>query len=917
MTIIYINKKKYKVDQKDNLLKTCLNLGFNIPYFCWHPELGSIGSCRQCAIKKYKDKEDTTGQIIMSCMTPPDDNMIISTKDKETKNFRKNIIELLMINHPHDCPVCEEGGNCHLQDMTVMAQHTNRKYHFKKRTHKNQYIGPFITHEMNRCITCYRCVRYYKDYAGGNDFGVYGIHDNIYFGRYENGTLENEFSGNLIEICPTGVFTDKTHSKNYNRKWDMQSSPSICQQCSIGCNIFLEERYGKLRRIENRYNENINHHFLCDRGRFSYDYINLKNRPHQPKKKKNEKWINLTANEAIKYATKILKKSTKIWGIGSPRASIESNFALKELVGKENFSIGIPNQEKNELNLILNILENSGIHTPSIREIEDYDAILILGEDITQTGARMALSIRQAIKNTKKKYIKEQNIPNWNIRAIMNIRQNKKNPLFITNVDKTKLDDIATWTYYATTEEQAKFGFSIAHKLDKKSPHIKNMNPELKEEINLITKTLSQAKKPLIISGNGSGNKKIISAAANIAFALKKRGKKTVGISFVLSNVNSMGSIIIGGTSLNKIINTIKIEKQSSKNNTTLIVLENDLYRYLSTKTINSLMKKIKYLIVLDHQFNLTHKQSHLIFSATSYAESSGTVINHEGRAQRFFQTYDPSYYNSNIIMLESWRWLHWLHSSYTKKNLKWKKLDHIIHAITKKIKKLEKIKYVSPKESFRIHGQKLARMPHCYSGKAAIRAHINIHEKTTKKDFDSMFAFSMEGNNSLQFPHQQIAFSWSPGWNSSHSWNKFKNEIKCNSHLNNSGVLLFKKNKKNNLKYFNFSTEKQDSYISDNWYIAPYWHLFGSEETSQNSKFIKKRMPSIYIIISEKDVNILGNINSTTLLSFNCKNFKYCFPIKISKKLNRKHLGLPLGFPGIPTTLSGMKVTNLNIINV
>ncbi|KAE9782550.1 NADH-quinone oxidoreductase subunit G, partial [Escherichia coli] len=149
-------------------------------------------------------------------------------------------------------------------------------------------LGPFISHEMNRCIACYRCVRYYKDYADGADLGVYGAHDNVYFGRPEDGTLESEFSGNLVEICPTGVFTDKTHSERYNRKWDMQFAPSICQQCSIGCNTSPGERYGELRRIENRYNGTVNHYFLCDRGRFGYGYVNPKDRPRQPVQRRGD-----------------------------------------------------------------------------------------------------------------------------------------------------------------------------------------------------------------------------------------------------------------------------------------------------------------------------------------------------------------------------------------------------------------------------------------------------------------------------------------------------------------------------------------------------------------------------------------------------------------------------------------------------
>lgn len=211
MATIHVDGKEYEVNGADNLLEACLSLGLDIPYFCWHPALGSVGACRQCAVKQYQNAEDTRGRLVMSCMTPASDGTFISIDDAEAKQFRESVVEWLMTNHPHDCPVCEEGGNCHLQDMTVMTGHSFRRYRFTKRTHRNQDLGPFISHEMNRCIACYRCVRYYKDYADGTDLGVYGAHDNVYFGRPEDGVLESEFSGNLVEVCPTGVFTDKTH----------------------------------------------------------------------------------------------------------------------------------------------------------------------------------------------------------------------------------------------------------------------------------------------------------------------------------------------------------------------------------------------------------------------------------------------------------------------------------------------------------------------------------------------------------------------------------------------------------------------------------------------------------------------------------------------------------------------------------
>lgn len=318
MATIHVDGKEYEVNGADNLLEACLSLGLDIPYFCWHPALGSVGACRQCAVKQYQNAEDTRGRLVMSCMTPASDGTFISIDDSEAKQFRESVVEWLMTNHPHDCPVCEEGGNCHLQDMTVMTGHSFRRYRFTKRTHRNQDLGPFISHEMNRCIACYRCVRYYKDYADGTDLGVYGARQRLLRppGRWHPGERVLRQPGGSL---PDRRLHRQTHSERYNRKWDMQFAPSICQQCSIGCNISPGERYGELRRIENRYNGTVNRYFLCDRGRFGYGYVNLKDRPRQPVQRRGDDLITLNAEQAMQGAADILRQSKKVIGIGSPR----------------------------------------------------------------------------------------------------------------------------------------------------------------------------------------------------------------------------------------------------------------------------------------------------------------------------------------------------------------------------------------------------------------------------------------------------------------------------------------------------------------------------------------------------------------------------------------------------------------------
>ena len=903
MATIHVDGKEYEVNGADNLLEACLSLGLDIPYFCWHPALGSVGACRQCAVKQYQNAEDTRGRLVMSCMTPASDGTFISIDDEEAKQFRESVVEWLMTNHPHDCPVCEEGGNCHLQDMTVMTGHSFRRYRFTKRTHRNQDLGPFISHEMNRCIACYRCVRYYKDYADGTDLGVYGAHDNVYFGRPEDGTLESEFSGNLVEICPTGVFTDKTHSERYNRKWDMQFAPSICQQCSIGCNISRGGGDGELRRIENRYNGTVNHYFLCDRGRFGYGYVNLKDRPRQPVQRRGDDFITLNAEQAMQGAADILRQSKKVIGIGSPRASVESNFALRELVGEENFYTGIAHGEQERLQLALKVLREGGIYTPALREIESYDAVLVLGEDVTQTGARVALAVRQAVKGKAREMAAAQKVADWQIAAILNIGQRAKHPLFVTNVDDTRLDDIAAWTYRAPVEDQARLGFAIAHALDNSAPAVDGIEPELQSKIDVIVQALAGAKKPLIISGTNAGSLEVIQAAANVAKALKGRGAD-VGITMIARSVNSMGLGIMGGGSLEEALTELETGRADA-----VVVLENDLHRHASAIRVNAALAKAPLVMVVDHQRTAIMENAHLVLSAASFAESDGTVINNEGRAQRFFQVYDPAYYDSKTVMLESWRWLHSLHSTLLSREVDWTQLDHVIDAVVAKIPELAGIKDAAPDATFRIRGQKLAREPHRYSGRTAMRANISVHEPRQPQDIDTMFTFSMEGNNQPTAHRSQVPFAWAPGWNSPQAWNKFQDEVGGKLRFGDPGVRLFETSE-NGLDYFT-SVPARFQPQDGKWRIAPYYHLFGSDELSQRAPVFQSRMPQPYIKLNPADAAKLG-VNAGTRVSFSYDGNTVTLPVEIAEGLTAGQVGLPMGMSGIAPVLAGAHLEDL-----
>lgn len=899
MATIHVDGKALEVNGADNLLQACLSLGLDIPYFCWHPALGSVGACRQCAVKQYTDENDTRGRIVMSCMTPASDGTWISIEDEESKAFRASVVEWLMTNHPHDCPVCEEGGHCHLQDMTVMTGHNERRYRFTKRTHQNQELGPFIAHEMNRCIACYRCVRYYKDYAGGTDLGVYGAHDNVYFGRVEDGVLESEFSGNLTEVCPTGVFTDKTHSERYNRKWDMQFSPSICHGCSSGCNISPGERYGELRRIENRFNGSVNQYFLCDRGRFGYGYVNRKDRPRQPRLADGTQ---LNLDQALDQAADLLR-GRNIVGIGSPRASLESNYALLELVGAEHFYSGIEASELERIRLAMQVLKDSPLPIPNLREVEDHDAVFVLGEDLTQTAARMALALRQSVKGKAEEMADAMRVQPWLDAAVKNIGQHALNPLFIASLAATRLDDVAEECVHAAPDDLARIGFAVAHAIDASAPAVEGLDREAQELAQRIADALLAAKRPLIVSGTSLGSKALIEAAANIAKALKLRDKAG-SISLVVPEANSLGLAMLGGESVDAALQAV-IDGRADA----IVVLENDLYTRTDAAKVDAALSAAKVVIVADHQQTATVERAHLVLSAASFAEGDGTLVSQEGRAQRFFQVFDPTYLDASIMVHEGWRWLHALRSTLLNKPVDWTQLDQVTAACAASNTQLASIVDAAPSAAFRIKGMKLAREPLRYSGRTAMRANQSVHEPRTPQDPDTAFAYSMEGYSGSAEPRSQVPFAWSPGWNSPQAWNKFQDEVGGHLRAGDPGTRLIE-SQGDRLSWFT-SAPKAFSPAQGTWQAVPFYHLFGSEENSSKAAPVQERIPAAYVALAKSEADRLG-VNDGAMLAVSLAGQTLRLPLRINEELGAGLVALPVGLVGIPPAFAGFSVDGL-----
>jgi len=890
MATIYIDNKPYEVSAGKNLLEVCLSLGLDLPYFCWHPAMGSVGACRQCAVKIFKDENDTKGKLMMSCMEPVRDNLRLSIADLEAKEFRAHIIGWLMTNHPHDCAVCDEGGACHLQDMTVMTGHNYRRYRFEKRTYVNQYLGPFLNHEMNRCIQCYRCVRFYKDYAGGKDLDVFAAHNHLYFGRHEEGVLESEFAGNLAEVCPTGVFTDKTLKQHYTRKWDLTMAPSVCHHCSLGCNITAGERYGTLRNITNRYNGEVNGYFLCDRGRFGYEFVNSAGRVRKPlvRSQVPEATDKYTALKAAAAAI----RQGRVIGIGSPRASLESNYTLRTLVGEDNFYQGVSETDHNLTELALRILREGPARTPSLREVEKADAVFILGEDLTNTAPMLALAVRQSVRQQPMhEEVPKARFPMWQDAAVRELLQEERGPLFIAAFTATKLDEVATQTYTAAPEAIARLGFAVAYLIHPEAPQVKGLTEAEQALAQQVADALLQAQNPLVIAGTSSGSERVLRAAGNIATALIAK-EKAAGISLVVPACNSMGLAMLGGHRLESAFEAIANDYAD-----TAIILENDLYRRAGEGAVTNFLKSCRQVIVLDHLHHATTEEAGILLPAGTFSEADGTLVNNEGRAQRFYQVYP-----TGEDIQESWRWLGELATLVAHDQIsQWHGFDDIQQALAQEMPQLGGITRITPPSDFRIAGQKIPREPHRFSGRTAMLAHLNVNEPKPLQDPDSPLSYTMEGYRG-QPPAAMIPFFWAPGWNSNQATNKYQQEVGGHLKGGDPGMRLLEPNPAGSGKYATAVPENFQP-LEGHLLMLPLYHIFGSEELSMHSPPVAGLAPAPYLLLNGADALRL-KLDEGQRLSFTIEGQVYQLPVKTSASLPSGTAGLPAGLPGVPFAL-------------
>ena len=588
MGTLYIDGRPIAFEPGDNVLKAALKAGVDIPYFCYHDALGSLGACRLCAVEIAPEKDAQKPRVVVACLQPAHDGMRLSMRSEGAKREQQTVIEFLMTNHPHDCPVCDEGGECHLQNMTVRCGPPYRRYQGRKRTFPNQNLGPLVWQDMDRCITCYRCVRFYQEYALGTDFGAMRSRDEVFFGRNEEGPLESPFSGNLVEICPTGTLTDKTFRRHFSRVWDLEAGPSVCPHCSVGCNTLPGARHGTLRRIRNRFNAEVNRWFLCDRGRYGYRYVENPGRPMSCMVGGRDVEWHIARDEV---AGRLREASGKIAGLGSTREDLEGNLALRALIGGLSGRFGAFCNPGLEAATRLAVA--AGDRTPALPDMEQADAVLVVG-DLTGHAPMMDLAVRQVVRQGR--------------------------PLFVLHTAAASLAALARQAVSVAPRDLP----SMLVKLE----DLPNSR-ERPGELGPVAAGLADAKQPLIIGVVETLAADGVTALASLAKALPGQSM----LAFAHPGPNAFGAALLEGDS-NGVLTAVEAGRVD-----TLIILGADPFgQDLGAGRWRKARERLRQTIVLDCIATDTARTADCFFPLASWPERNGTFVNYEGRAQCFGQ---------------------------------------------------------------------------------------------------------------------------------------------------------------------------------------------------------------------------------------------------------------------------------------
>lgn len=573
MLKVKINNKEVSVPQGATIIQACEIADVEIPRFCYHERLAIAGNCRMCLVEVAGGPP----KPVASCAMPAADGMEVFTDTPMVKKARQGATEFLLANHPLDCPICDQGGECDLQDQAYQYGRGESEYEEQKRSVKDKNMGPLIKTHMTRCIHCTRCVRFMEDVAGTTEMGAINRGENMEITTFLEKSITSELSGNIIDLCPVGALTSKPYAFKA-RSWELKKTESIDVMDAVGSNIRIDSRGVEIMRILPRLNEEINEEWISDKTRFCYDGLKYQ-RLDKPYIRKNDKLQEASFEDAYLEIAKTIKslQSEEIAAFTGNLSAVEEIFALKLLLEKldvQNFDCRLKNEKLDSADC------SSYLFNTTIAGIEDADACLLIGVNPRKDASILNARIRKRFLS------KELKIASIGCNADL------------------------TYDYDYLGDEVA----SLEAILDGSSD---------------FCNTLSNATNPMLILGQDmvsrEDGKEILNLAKKIAEKFNMIQNDWNGFNFLSKSTGLINGLEVGFTSES----SSNILKKIDSNKIKMVIL------HAVDDNIDLGKLKDTFVVYIGSHGDQSAQIANVILPAAAYSEKDATYINVEGRSQK------------------------------------------------------------------------------------------------------------------------------------------------------------------------------------------------------------------------------------------------------------------------------------------
>ena len=580
MLKIKVNDTDVEVEEGLTVLQACEQAGVEIPRFCYHEKLSIAGNCRMCLVEIEKSPKP-----VASCAMPVTEGMNIKTNTSMVEKARKGVMEFLLVNHPLDCPVCDQGGECDLQDQSMFYGVDKSRYKENKRQVPETYMGPLIKTQMTRCIHCTRCIRFATEIAGVPELGAIGRGEDMQITTYLEKSMESELSANVIDLCPVGALTSKPYVFEA-RPWELKKTETIDVMDAVGSNIRVDTYGWEVKRILPRINENINEEWISDKTRYACDGI-LNQRLDTPYLKSDNKFKKISWDLAYKKVVEKIKETSaeKIAGLTGDLTNMETMFIVKEFFQK---TIKSQNLDSRSDNYYVNSNDRRNyIFNSSLNGIEESDLIILVGANPRYESTILNARIRKSFLNNK--------------------------------TDIYSFGDIGDLTY----------PYKI---LDNKTDTIKDVF----ENKNELSEKIKNSKKPIIILGQSAlrlkSGKFIFEEFKRFLISVNKINKDWNSLNILSNHASTVGSY------------DLNLLSSKDGKNITLNQIKNNYFDilFLFGQDSLSLKKKNEFIIYVGSHGDKGAEMADVILPGTTYTEQDGYYTNLEGKIQKAYKASYP-----------------------------------------------------------------------------------------------------------------------------------------------------------------------------------------------------------------------------------------------------------------------------------